>query len=253
MNSYLKPALGLLAITLLSLPGRAAVLIPVGNYDFTSPATASYYLASGAGGSTAVDDWSFSNTDSVGGVAVNGNVPVAVGQAAFFNNTDDGSGGYPVNTITYSGVGLDALPTITKYYGYTLTVALAFPGGNGPTQLADYSVSLLAGSSTFTATANNAQLTLLPSTIGYTNFYDLSVNLSAAYVLAHPTLIGQQLGIVLSSNEDPSALAYLPGGNFTSTSFSDVRLTETPEPSTWALIGVGALVLLWRANRKRLA
>jgi hypothetical protein len=183
----------------------------------------------------------------VGGVAVSGNVPVAVGQEAFFNNTDDGLGNFPLNTITYSG----ALPTISDT-SYTLTVALGVPSG----QVADYKLSLLVdGSPTYaTATVDSANFGLAGSGTtatgnGYTNFYDFSVTLSAATIEADG-LVGKQLGVQLGSQEISPDFPYSHGGAFSQTYFSDVRLV--PEPSTFALVGLaGGFGLLFLRGRMR--
>jgi hypothetical protein len=258
MKNLLKPSFGFLAVALLALPGHA---VPVGNYDFTSPAANSgYYFAPGADGgnlSTAVDDWTFSDSESVGGITTSSNVPAGVNQDAFFNNTDDGSNSmptiFPLNTITYSGTGADALPNILSGQTYTLTVALGVPAG----QAADYSLSLLAGASpvaTATVDSANFGLPLSGTTAtggGYTDFYDLSVTLSAATIAAD-SLGGKQLGIQLGSQEVDTAEPYSVNGDYSQTYFSDVRLVETPEPSTFAMVGLlGGLGLLVLIRRSR--
>jgi hypothetical protein len=264
MKNLVKPSFSLLAIALLALPGHA---ITVGNYDFVSPATpaSGYFLAPGAdggSGGTTVDDWTFSDSESVGGVANSTDVPTAVGQNAFFNNTDDGSNSdptvFPLNTITYSGTGGDALPTIASGASYTLTVALGVPSG----QPSEYSLSLLAGSTPFaTATIDSDDLGVVGSGTtatggGYTDFYDFSVTLSAATIAAD-NLGGQQLGIQLGSQEDSTAEPYATNGDYSQTYFSDVRLVETPEPSTFALMGLagglGMLLLRGRMRQSRLS
>jgi hypothetical protein len=253
MKNLLTPSFGLIAIALLALPGRA---ITVGNYDFTSPSAAGgYYFAPGADGgnpSTALDDWTFSDTESVGGVQASGNVPSGVQQNAFLNNTQDKLGNFTLNTITYSGTSSDALPDIVAGHSYTLTVALGVPGLG---YAADYSLSLLAdGSSVAPASVDSSDFGVAGSGTtatggGYTDFYDFSVTLSAATIAAE-NLGGKQLGIRLGSELDNSGTS----SDASQTYFSDVRLVETPEPSTFAMIGlVGGLGLLVLVRRSRVA
>jgi hypothetical protein len=181
-------------------------------------------------------------------LADSANVPVGVAQDAFFNNTADGT---QLNTLTYSGTGLDALPSISANTNYTLTVALGVPGINYG---ATYYLSLLANGSSPTGepiAIPSSSLILLPATSGYTNFYDATVTLNAATILADG-LVGQQLGIQLESEIAPGALPYADLSQASQTYFSDVRLdtAAVPEPSTYALMLGGFGLLVYCRSRK---
>jgi hypothetical protein len=244
-----------LIVSLLALFGSASVsalngspiVVANGSFENPTPNSGTYFFAPGANqGVTsitqAVPDWTYVNTGSVSGVSTGaGAVPGSDGSQYTFANAGSGS---PASTITYSGTGVDALPLITANTKYTLTVAL---GNNTTGTTADpgtYYLNFLAGGTPIPG-AVSGPILQINSVIPQGTFKDFSVTLTAAEA---SSFIGQQLGIQLESG------AY-SGSNFTQTIFDNVRLSETstvPEPSTWALIGVGALALVWQAKRKRL-
>jgi hypothetical protein len=110
-------------------------------------------------------------------------------------------------------------------------------------QEAEYSLNILAGGTSHAAASvNSADFGVLGSGTtatgnGYTGFYDFTVTLSAATIAAD-NLGGEQLGIELGSQEVLPDLPYSDDGNFSQTYFSEVRLTETPEPSTFGMVGL---------------
>jgi hypothetical protein len=234
---------GLLA--LLGFAGINAVNgspIVLSNPSFETPSTLpnSYSILAAGGSPASISGWDFANaspTGSVGGLAQMGGLTGGDGAQYAFFNTTIGTG---AATITYNG----SLPTIAATT-YTLTVAIANNTAVSAAGPATLDLELTANG----AVLSYATTTVLQSSIASGTFVDFTVNLSAADIAAH-SLAGEALGITLVTEEAPSGAF----NNFNQGAFDNVRLSDSnvPEPSTWALVGVGALALVWQANRKRL-
>ena len=161
-------------------------------------------------------------------------------QDAVFNLSDGETG-----TITYTTSGDSngngaSLGTIQSNTDYALTVALGNRSGTG--SYAD------PGNIFLNLQANNvtaAQLEVTPGELPDDAFTDFTVTLSASYILSHPSLLGENLGIQL---EATGVAGYDAQDNF-----DNVQLTETsvPEPRVWALMGFGGLALLAALNRMK--
>jgi hypothetical protein len=259
----MKTILLLLSIAcfgLLASPSRAQV-IPVGNYSFTSPGlpgTAGtnydasqteeeYSLVPGLGGQVAGPGGGGATNEAIPGwtAATSGDVagtdnPVAAMFAGTGGSSSDGllpgtADGYTFalinvgagesGSLTYSG---PSLGNFTIGQTYTLTVAIGQRLDTPTSSL--YTIELLNGG--LLADASTATSAV------HGTFTDLSLSFTD---LADTGTIGIELYAANSGS-----------GNFEQASFDNVRLVETPEPSTHAEILGGCMLLgLVAWNRRR--
>lgn len=115
-------------------------------------------------------------------------------------------------------------------------------GGNALNALFQPVVVLYPGSSgfsRFSATLDNDTFGAADLTVG---FYDSNDRLIAS-VRADQTVPGY---VIESGPLDGVSKVVLPAGAF----YDNVTVTSVPEPSTWALAGIGLAALLWQARRK---
>jgi hypothetical protein len=225
--------------------------ITVTNFSFENPTVAP---DPGYTAYSSIQAWTFGGTTDFSGLQIMSTQYSSAQPAnsdgyqdAVFNLSSGETG-----TITYttsgdsSGNGA-ALGTIQSNTNYALTVALGNRLGTGAYgDPGDVYLNLQAGTGTDTSTyATVAQLEVTPGEMPDDAFTDFTVTLTAAYILSHPSLLGENLGIQIAATGVDD---YENQNNF-----GNVQLTETsvPEPRTWALIGFGGLVLLAGLNRIR--
>jgi hypothetical protein len=260
-QKYLVPALVVFTFTCLVRSAEAQISIPVPNSSFETPAATTAGTAGTSSGAqfdtsesdlSLIDDWT--GTGNVPGGSepigvVNNSVLTTAGtsdasQSAFFQVYYNGE----VSTLTTN----NSLGTIAPDTTYTLTVALGsevnrttMDGASGaPTGdvAAQEDISLLANG------AAAATFTLVNTAVPVGTEADYTASFTTG---ASGGFIGDALTIQLEADK-----AFYPGGvdpGSEEAMFDNVRLSETPEPSTWALMlgGMGFLVLLARRNFRR--
>jgi hypothetical protein len=225
--------------------------IPVTNFSFENPTVApdpGYTLYS------SIQAWTFGGATDFSGLQIMSSQYSSAQPAnsdgyqdAVFNLSDGETG-----TITYTTSGDSngngtSLGTIQSNTDYTLTVALGNRLGTGSyADPGDIYLNLQAGTGTDASTYSTvAQIEVTPDQLPEDAFTDFTVTLSASYILSHPSLLGENLGIQLAAT---GVAGYEAQDNF-----DNVELTETtvPEPGTWALMGFGGLIFLVGLNRMR--
>jgi hypothetical protein len=250
MKRILRVSILVLALAVFANSASAGS-IPVTNFSFENPTVASnpgytYY--------SSIQAWTFGGTNDFSGLQListqySSAQPANTDgyQDAVFNLSYGETG-----TITYTTSGDSSgngasLGTIQSNTDYALTVALGNRTGTGAYgDPGDVYLNLQAGTGTDTSTyATVAQLEVTPGEMPDDAFTDFTVTLTASYILSHPSLLGENLGIQIAAT---GVNDYEDQNNF-----DNVQLTETtvPEPHTWVLIGFGGLVLLAGVNRTR--
>jgi hypothetical protein len=217
--------------------------IPVTNFSFENPTVAA---DPGYTAYSQIQAWTFFSAESeftgLQLISTQYSSPTPANsdgsQDAVFNlSTGDSA------TLTYttsgdlSGNGA-SLGTIQSNTFYTLTVALGNRDGGDPIDYGtpgNITLELLAGSFV-------DEVLVTPSEMPNDAFKDFSVVLTPAEVQSM-SLAGENLGIEI--------VATNPYDYVAQDNFDNVTLTS-PEPSSWALMGVGALVIMGVLNRKRL-
>jgi hypothetical protein len=217
--------------------------------------------------------WSRESGTTVGEVSP---TPVVTGSfnpnnAAFYNNAiwffDFNSSVLNKISLTYSGTGATAVPSISGMQAFDIT-GMNLPGVDG------------VNTNTFGDIAINANTGMLYASTTRGRFYSVDVTgdpTGTFSELAAPLGITNDLGLQLSFNTDYSVLyghSYETGdwytvalGNGARTSIADFNtkpvggkgfrdlggaaITAVPEPSTVALACVGAGGLAWRVLRRR--
>jgi len=253
MNPHHLSALAFLTLVVCTGTARAQLInIAVPNGSFESPVISSGDYDVSSASPSVIDDWtavlSDGNNNNSYGVAKNSTLGSA--------GTSDGNQSalaqvyynYTNTTLTTN----NSLGIIAPNTTYTLTVAVGAP--TNPT-------TFNGANGTVGETAAQAQIFLLANggvaANGFLANTAVSVgtetDLTATFTTgASGGFIGDALTIQLEADK-----AFYPGDNADpgdeSLMFDNVRLTETPEPSTWALMlgGVGFLVLLARRNLRR--
>jgi hypothetical protein len=224
--------------------------ITVTNFSFENPSVAD--VPGGYALYSSIQAWTFGGSSDFSGVQLM-STQYSSAQPANSDGYQDAvfnlSGG-ETGTITYttSGDSSDngvSLGTIQSNTDYSLTVALGNRDGTGAYgDPGDVSLNIQAGTGTDTSTYTTvATMPVTPGEMPDGAFTDFTVTLYASYILSHPSLLGENLGIQITATGVDS---YTDQNNF-----DNVQLTETsvPEPRTWALIGFGGLVFLAGLNR----
>jgi hypothetical protein len=228
MKKTLLAILGLAAVSLAGVNGQTVLL----SFDFagalssnasntqnstfnaTDVLSSQMTRGSAIGNNNAANGFrglNFSNT----GIALEGN-------NRFFQFTLEAA---PQNTLTVNSiygnfVGTGSFFTttgVTVAYGYSLN------GGTSFTQMSSFNLGA-AGNSTYTITGTEA-----------TNLTDVSSVIFRMYASGNTTSGGFGLG----SAATPGTIGLSVSGSV------------VPEPSTWALIGLGGAFILWRIRRRR--
>jgi len=224
---------GFAAVGLLLFLFSTARAVTVPNFSFELPALSNGANNNGGNGNTtAISDWTISapagNTD-------NGVYHPLAG----FTSTNPLPAPADGNQLVYlvPGIGNTSSITTSASLGavaanmlYTLTVAVGNRSDNLFFDTGTYTIDLLANG------VSVAEAALAGSTIAHGTFSDLSATFTSP---ASGPLIGESLTIRLSATA---------GSNNDEAIFDNVRLTATavPEPTTWALLGMGAVALFAR-------
>jgi hypothetical protein len=223
-TNFLYAAFGLALI--FTNPARSQTLA-VDNFSFENPNVGTgYAILSG----TTTDNWIYSTTQSgVQNILNDGFTSIGTGDGAqdgWINLFDGVQSGTITSTDSF---------TLVAGTSYVLTVAVgqrddSGASGNGILSLIDTTSNLTLASTTVT-----------PDELTVGTFTNFSVALNAAESDLHA---GDSFTIQL---EEDSTSSDFQQGNF-----DNVRLSASsvPEPGTWALMGIGALVLTGSLRRK---
>lgn len=128
---------------------------------------------------------------------------------------------------------------------YAARISTGASAGTGNFQL----VQCVAG--TVTAVSNISNLSIALSSV-----YTMTISSSSAGVFGY-TLNGSSVNIsgtwtdATSPMFDGYAGIYVSGAN-AGPKFDNLSITTVPEPSTWALIGLGSTFMLWNLRRRRI-
>jgi hypothetical protein len=227
---------GAFITTLLSSPLYAGTLVP--NGDFENPADGSVdNYKNNNDNSTFIPDFTFDDSSSVSGTLGNRFGGTTDGdRVAFFNVAPGDSATATTNSSVF---------TITAGENYTLTVALGnTPGTGNYSQPSEFSLSFLAGASESTATVINTT-PIDGDSITDGTIKDFSVTLSAAQAAAY---LNEGLYVQVGDTDDEL------NGDDSQALFDNVRVSEAiPEPSTYALIALGAIGFVVAGRLRKLA
>jgi hypothetical protein len=258
---YYLPALSVLLVAMAFTESASAQIITVPNFSFETPAdtsaTVPYHILGTTNSTGATDpltDWNYT-TNNVRGYGVVATSTLTTpgtsqgSQAAYLQVYNGGNFG----TLTTA----NSLGVITPFTLYTLTVAVGAPATftGSPATGGVTTAGKTAGEAIFGLTGNGtifASQSVAPNLVSQGTLVDYTVTFTTG---ASGGDIGKALGISLESLKDDYPGNVDPG--YESDIFDNVRLTAVstiPEPSTYAMIGLGLLSLFaFGKFRKRAA
>jgi hypothetical protein len=253
MKKYIETLLVVLTIMAAADSARAQLIpIAVPNGSFESPAATSssspYDLTSTS--SNLIDDWTAVLSDG------NGNNPYGVANNSILTSpgaSDASQSAYLqvyFNSTNTTLTTNSSLATIAANTTYTFTLAVGAPATPGTFDGTSGTDGESAGQADFYLLANGASVTgetVANTSVSQGTLTDYSISFTTG---ASGGVIGDALTIQLEADK-----AFYPGaaadpGN-EAVIFDNLRLTETPEPSTYAMLLVGGMSLLFFARRNR--